>query len=359
MLFTILIALFSLIGLMVIHEFGHFILAKKFGVKVEEFGIGLPPRIFGKKIGETIYSLNLIPFGAFVKIYGEEGGIESAYSFSGKPIWQRALIILGGVVSFWLIGVVLLSVVFVTGVPKVIDDEVNSALINPRVQVVAIAPNSPAQKTELKVGDVIKKLEISDEQVEIDKVKEVQEFTNLHKGQEITLTIEIGKETKKITLIPRVSPPEGEGPIGISLVRTTIINYPLWLAPIKGIESTFYTTVSIIKALALAISNAVQGLPTGAQFVGPVGIANLIGQAARMGVNYFLQFIALISIYLAIFNILPIPAVDGGKLLFLGIEKIKGSPIKKKIEQNINAVFFTFLIVLMVLVTIKDIIRLF
>jgi len=359
MLFTILIALFSLIGLMVLHEFGHFILAKKFGVKVEEFGIGLPPRIFGKKIGETIYSLNLIPFGAFVKIHGEEGGIESAHSFSGKPIWQRALIVIGGVVSFWLIGVVLLSIVFATGVPKVIDDEVNSVLINPKVQIVAIAPNSPAQKAELKVGDVIKKLEISGKQVEIDKVKEVQEFTGLHKGQEITLTIERGKETKETTLVPRLSPPEGEGPIGINLVRTTIVNYSLWLAPIKGIEATFYTTVSIIKALALAISNAVQGLPTGAQFVGPVGIASLIGQAARMGINYFLQFIAIISIYLAIFNILPIPAVDGGKLLFLGIEKIKGSPIKRKIEQNINAIFFTFLIVLMVLVTIKDIIRLF
>ncbi len=359
MLFTILIALFSLIGLMILHEFGHFILAKKFGVKVEEFGIGLPPRIFGKKIGETIYSLNLIPFGAFVKLYGEEGGVESVHSFSGKPIWQRVLIILGGVVSFWLIGVVLLSVIFATGVPKVIDDEVNSALINPKVQIVAIAPNSPAQKAELKVGDVIRKLEISDEQVEIGKVKEVQEFTGLHKGEELTLIIKRGKEIKEVSLIPRVSPPGGEGPIGISLVRTIIVNYPWWLAPVKGVEATFYTTVSIIKALALAISNAVQGLPTGAQFVGPVGIASLIGQYARMGVNYFLQFIALISIYLAILNILPIPALDGGKLLFLGIEKIKGSPINRKIEQNINAIFFTFLIVLMLLVTIKDIIRLF
>ncbi len=359
MLFTILVAIFTLIALMIIHEFGHFILAKKFGVKVEEFGIGLPPRIFGKKIGETIYSLNLIPFGAFVKIYGEEGGIESVYSFSDKPIWQRALITLGGVISFWLIGVVLLSIVFATGVPKAISDEVNSSLINPKVQIVAIVPNSPAQKAELKVGDIIKKLEISDEQVEIGKVKEVQEFTNLHKGEELVLIIERGKEIKEVSLIPRVSPPGGEGPIGISLVRTIIVNYPWWLAPVKGVEATFDTTVSIVKALALTISNAIQGLPTGAQLVGPVGIASLIGQAARMGVNYFLQFIALISIYLAIFNILPIPAVDGGRLLFLGIEKIKGSPINRKIEQNINAVFFTFLIVLMVLVTIKDIISFF
>ncbi|GAH75098.1 unnamed protein product, partial [marine sediment metagenome] len=108
----ILIVFISLIGLIILHEFGHFAIAKKFGVRVEEFGIGYPPRIFGKKIGETLYSLNLLPFGAFVKIYGEEGGIESAHSFTGKPIWQRALIILGGVVSFWIISAILLSIVF-------------------------------------------------------------------------------------------------------------------------------------------------------------------------------------------------------------------------------------------------------
>ena len=102
---TILVAIFSLIGLVIIHEFGHFILAKKFGAKVEEFGIGYPPRLLGKKIGETIYSLNLLPFGAFVKIHGEEGGIENYRSFVGKPMWQRISIVLGGVVSFWIISV--------------------------------------------------------------------------------------------------------------------------------------------------------------------------------------------------------------------------------------------------------------
>jgi len=359
MIFSILIAFFSLIALMVVHEFGHFILAKKFGVKVEEFGIGYPPRIFGRKIGETIYSLNLIPFGAFVKICGEEGGIESVYSFSEKPIWQRALITLGGVMSFWLVGIILLSIVFATGVPKVISDEIDSALVDPSVHIVAVTLNSPAQEARLKTGDVIRELKVLGEQKQVGKVSEVQEFTNLHRGEEMTLIIERGKEVKEMTLIPRVSPPEGEGPIGISLVRTMMVSYPWWSAPIKGIEATFDTTVSIIRSLAVVISNAVKGLPTGAQFLGPVGITSLIGQAARMGISYFLQFIALISIYLAIFNILPIPAVDGGRLLFLGIEKIKGSPINRKIEQNINTIFFTLLIVLMVLVTIKDIIRLF
>ncbi len=359
MILTILIAFFSLVGLMVLHEFGHFVLAKKFGVKVEEFGIGYPPRIFGKKIGQTFYSLNFLPFGAFVKIHGEEEGVESIHSFSEKPIWQRALITLGGVVSFWIIGIILFSIVFASGVPEVVSDEENHGLVNPRVQVVAISLNSPAETAGLEVGDIIKKLQVLDHQQEVNKVKEVQEFVNEYLDKEVTLTIQRGTEVLDILLIPRILPPIGEGPLGVGLVRTTIKNYPVWLAPIKGIEATFNTTISIIKGLALAISNAIRGLPTGVQFVGPVGIGSLIAQAVQMGINYFLQFIAIIAIYLAVFNILPIPAVDGGRLLFLGIEKIKGSPINRKVEQNINTICFTFLIVLMILVTIKDIVGLF
>src|SRR4030042_2621868 len=125
MILTIFIVFFSLIGLVVLHELGHFIMAKRFGVKVEEFGVGLPPRIFGKKFGETIYSINLLPFGAFVKIYGEEKSIEDYRSFSQKPIWQRVFIIIGGVVVFWIVAFVILSIVMVLGVTTIVDDEAN------------------------------------------------------------------------------------------------------------------------------------------------------------------------------------------------------------------------------------------
>lgn len=158
MIFTIIIVFLSLIGLMVIHEFGHFVIAKKCGVKVEEFGIGYPPRIIGKKIGQTLYSLNLLPFGAFVKIQGEEGGIESAQSFSQKPIWQRASIVIGGVASFWLISAILLSVVFGIGTFQAISDDEQVA--NPKVQIIAVAPDSPAEAAGIKVGDTIKKFSI-------------------------------------------------------------------------------------------------------------------------------------------------------------------------------------------------------
>lgn len=359
MVLTILITFISLISLVVLHEFGHFILAKKFGVKVEEFGIGYPPRIFGKKIGETVYSLNLLPFGAFVKIYGEEERRKDPRSFSQKPIWQRALIVLGGCVSFWLICALLLSIVMNLGVPRAIGDEVTQNITNPRVQIVAVASNSPAEYAGLRVGDVIKQLKINNHQLTINRVKEVIEFTEANKGKEVTLTIERGKETLEVNLVPRVSPPGGEGSIGIALVRTIIESYPWYQAPIKGILATGNLTILIIQGWIQALVNFFQGLPTGVRLMGPVGIFSLTSQIGQLGINYFLQFIAMLAIYLGLFNLLPIPVVDGGKLFFLGIEGILRRPVPQKIEQRINAFFFALLIALMVWVTIKDITKLF
>ncbi len=350
MLFIILIAFVSLIGLLVIHEFGHFILAKKFGVKVEEFGVGLPPRIFGKKIGETIYSVNLLPFGAFVKICGEDESVDDAASFRKKPFWQRALILLGGVLSFWLVAAILLGVVMGLGVPNVIDDEANGNLINPKVQIAAIAPDSPAEKAGLKVGDTIK---------QFNKIKEVQEFTNLHKGEEIILTIERGKEILEFSLVPRILPPEGEGAMGVALVRTAIKKYAWYQAPVRGLSSTGYLTVAIVKGWVQALGKLARGVPTGVQLMGPVGIFSLFTQVSQLGIVYFLQFIAIIAVHLALLNVLPIPALDGGKLLFLTIERIRGRPINEKIERKITVFFFTLLIVLIIWITIKDIMRIF
>jgi len=360
MIFTLIIAFISLIGLIILHELGHFILAKKFGVKVEEFGIFLPPRLIGKKIGETIYSLNLLPLGAFVKLYGEEDREKREYwSFTQKPIWQRVLIVIGGVVSFWIISAILLSIVMGLGAPTAISDEENENLIDPKVQIAAIAPGSPAEEAEIKPGDTIKQLIINNQQLTINKVKEVQELTEKYKGEEVTLTIQRGKEIFDVRLVPRVSPPEGEGPMGVALVRTAIKSYPWYQAPIQGVIATGNLTMAVIQGWGQALVNAIKGLPTGVQLMGPVGILGLFAQVGQLGVNYFLQFIAMISIYIALFNILPIPALDGGKLLFLGIEKIRRKPVSQKIEQSITGIFFALLIALLIWVTIKDIARLF
>src|SRR6056297_885558 len=173
---NIFIALFSLVILIALHEFGHFILAKKFGVKVEEFAIFFPPRLLAKKIGETVYSLNLIPLGAFVKMKGEEEQIDAPDSFTAQPYWQKALIVLGGVLAFWIIGAILLSVNAYIGTNQAITDSRVAGVENQKVQIVQVVKDSPAQKAGMKIGDVIAELRNGVPIKDIDKVTQIQDF---------------------------------------------------------------------------------------------------------------------------------------------------------------------------------------
>ncbi len=352
MLLTVLVAIFSIVCLMIIHEFGHFIIAKKFNVKVEEFGIGLPPRLFGKKIGETIYSLNLIPFGAFVKVFGEEGGIEDARSFSDKPIWQRALIIAGGVISFWVTAaIILILLAGVWGLPVAFVGDEDQDLLDPKIHIRSVLKDSPAEEAGIIPGDII---------VGFEEREKFQSFIEENKGKEIILTISRqGDVFETEPIIPRVSFPEGQGPLGVSLVKIGQKVYPWHQAPLAGLKATGVLTLNIIDGWGMAIKHftGIEKLPEDVdmELVGPVGIVGLIGDYFNMGAKDFLFFIALIAVALALINIMPIPALDGGKLLFLAIEAVKGSPINPKIEQKITAGFFFLLIFLIILVTIGDI----
>lgn len=358
---SVIIALLTLVILMVLHEFGHFIIAKKFGVRVEEFGIGYPPRLFGKKMGDTLYSVNLLPLGAFVRISdGEES--EDYHNFTNKPIWQRALIILGGVAAFWIIAIFLLTIVFGLGMPTPVNDEANHILINPKIQITEIASGSPAANAALEPLDVIQELRFNGETVKPKRAGEVISFINAHKGEAITIIIQRWQKTFAVTVTPRVSSPEGEGALGIGLVRTVLKPYPWYEAPLLGVISTYDLTVSTVSGflnMASSVSRQ-KGMPSGATFMGPLGILNFLKQSLQLGVNYFLYFVAVISIFLAVFNLVPLPALDGGKLLFLGIEKARGKPVSPKIEGGITMVFFALLITLSIFVTIKfDIPRIF
>ncbi|MBI2038643.1 MAG: site-2 protease family protein, partial [Candidatus Nealsonbacteria bacterium] len=322
----IIIAFISLIGLMALHEFGHFILAKKFGVKVEEFGIGYPPRLFGKKIGETIYSLNLLPFGAFVKIPGEIKKTAEANSFSNQPIVKRMLIVAGGVISFWIVAAVLFSIVFMMGARISVDDKAEN-LIDPKIQVAMLTPGSPAKIAGVQLGDTIQKLSVNGQTINIENISQVQNFSNDYRGKQILLIVERGEEILNINLIPRVSPPSGEGPLGVALVRTALKSYPVHEAIFQGVKTTGETTIAVIQGWYFAIQKAIAKQPTGAELVGPVGIFQMMTQFGKLGTSYFLQFIAMLAVYLALFNILPIPATDGGKLIFLSIEAIRKKPL--------------------------------
>ena len=355
MFLEIAIAFISIVSLVSLHELGHFLVAKKFGVRVEEFGIGYPPRIFGKKIGETIYSINLIPFGAFVRLPGEIEESKDPRSFSRQSLGRRALITLGGVIAFWGIAVILLSLISFLGAPTVVEDEDSSFLIDPKVQIVDVSQDSPAQLAGLEVGDVIRKMSFGEELLLILTIREIQGFTNTHLGEKITLIIERGEEVLETPLTPRANPPSGEGPMGVALVRTAIKKYPWYLAPWQGILTTGNLTIGIIQGYITAIVNVFKRVPTGIQLVGPIGVSRMLAQAQQMGINYFISFLSMIAVYLAVFNILPIPPFDGGKLLFLGIAAIRKKPVPVKIEQNITASLFILLLILMVWVTINDI----
>ncbi len=357
MFLTILIVIISLVLLLTIHEFGHFILAKKFGVEVEEFGIGYPPRLFGKKIGETFYSLNLLPFGAFVKIKGEEGQIEDSRSFPEKPIWQRALIVLGGVVSFWIVAFIIFSLISgVWGLPTAVSDDFPG---ESNVQIVGVSKDSPALKADLKMGDIIRELKIENEKLGISKIKEIQEFSETHKGEEIVLTIQRGGEISEVSLIPRVSSPEDEGAIGVALVRVSKVKYSWSKSLYIGAVVTYQKTIQIPIVLGGVFRNFLKGEKTeGVELMGPIGVVDVMGQALNTGVDSFLILVAMIAVWLALFNILPIPALDGGKLLFLIIEGIRKKPISQKIEQGITIFCFVCLLVLMFVVTIKDVLNL-
>ena len=358
---TILLFIAILGILILVHEFGHFFAAKKAGAKVEEFGFGFPPRIWGVKRGETLYSINLLPIGGFVKIYGEDGEErKDPRSFSSRSILTRSLIIVAGVVMNMLLAVVLFSAGHFVGLPQVLNEESPLAGVkNIRVRVAEVVKDSPAELAAIQVGDTIVELHFNDEKLTgVRTIASVQNFITAHHSETITLVVERAGESISKELIPRENPPEGEGAVGIAMVRTGEISYPFYLAPLKGIESTFFVTVGTLRAFGGIVADLVTTGSLRGELSGPVGIAVLTGQVQKMGFIFLLQFMALISVNLAIINALPFPALDGGRLFFLGIEKIRGKPVNQKYEKIAHTIGFALLILLMIVVTFRDIGRL-
>lgn len=370
MLLTIIVSILILGLLIFVHELGHFISAKKLGMKVEEFGFGFPPRIFGVKKGETIYSINLIPLGGFVKIYGEQRSEKEKKkkkgrpkkdkrAFYAKPIWKRAIVLAMGVVMNLFLAGVLLSVVHGLGVPTLVEEGSENNASNIQIQVLAIAPDSPAMNAGLKTGDAINGLRFAKYELLVNNVEDIQKFVARYTGEEITLVIQRGKEVLEKKLTPRVSPPKNEGPLGVALGPVGLVKYPWYSAIWQGFKTTGQMTVGFIGLFYQLFKNLILTGKLIGEVAGPVGIASLTHQMTKLGLVYVLQFTALFSINLAILNSIPFPALDGGRLLFLAIEKIKGSPLSAKTEQLVNGLGFAILIALMILVTFKDIVKLF
>ena len=321
-------------------------------MKVEEFGFGFPPRLFGIKKGETTYSINWIPFGGFVKIYGESGeGADDSRSFASKKPGTRAKVIVAGVVMNLILAYLLLTVGNVMGLRTAIEEsDQNSLIRDRRIQIIQVAPESPAAEA---------KLETLDEITGFQNIAEFQEYVNQNRGKSTAVQIKRGGEILEKNIIPRINPPPDEGALGISMAVTGVIKYPWYQAIYEAGKQTGILFINTVLGYAHIIATIFTTGSPGADISGPIGIAKFTGQAARIGFAYLLQLTALISTNLAVLNIIPFPALDGGRLLFIGIEKVKGSPISRRVENLVNSIGFALLILLMIYVTTKDISRLF
>jgi len=356
-----------LLVLVLVHEFGHFITAKKLGMRVDEFGFGFPPRALKLfKKGETLYSLNWLPLGGFVKIFGENpdeksvDGADKARSFVNRPKWAQAIVLVAGVVMNILLAWILISFGYATGMPTSAGSAPKGAQItNSEIVVLSTATDSPAEIAGLLPGDKIISLVLAkDGVVKPSTLDEFKSFVGAHPNQHITFNIERGKEQKAFDIVPKAGLVDGKEGIGISMDMIGVVKLNPIRAFWEGAKMTGYMLKSTAVGMWNLLSSAVVGKADLASVSGPIGIAGIVGDAYKFGIGYLLSFAALISVNLAIINLIPFPALDGGRLLFLLIEKIKGSRIKPAISNTVNAVGFFLLIGLMLVVTYHDILKL-
>jgi regulator of sigma E protease len=360
MIFIIFIAVLAI--LILSHEFGHFIFAKKAGLRVDEFGFGFPPKIFGVKRGGTLYSFNALPLGGFVKIYGEDGqGGEDKKSFSGQPIRIRALILAAGVFFNLLLAWPFLTASYIIGAPISAEENIyGSAMTEKGIMIIQVQEKTPAEQAGLKTGDYLLQLASKNkETLKAVDIKQFHDFIQKNAGSEITINYLRGKKEFQTRAIPAINPEPGKGSLGIAMDKVGIVKLPFFKAVWEGLK----TTVKLVGLIAEAFVNFFRDIFTKremlGQIAGPVGIAGILNNAMESGFTYIFQLIAVLSINLALINIIPFPALDGGRLLFLAIEAIKGSAINQKTTAAINNIGFAVLISLMLLVTYRDIIRLF
>ncbi len=359
---TIIVFLLILTVLVLVHELGHFIVAKKLGIKVEEFGFGFPPRVLSFKRGETIYSLNLLPIGGFVKLYGEDsagGGrpqikdqklnlkdVERA--FFARPIWQRALVVVAGVFMNFALAVILISYLFaVPGVPSVSD----------KVIIDQIVSGTPAQTAGLKKGEII--VAINGEKVK--SSQDVITKTKKHLGERVTFQVQdpADKSLQYVIVVPRKTYPKDQGPVGIAIAQSVELRkYPWYKAPFLGTVEVAKDSVLIVSGLVNVVSEVFTKASVPAGVAGPVGIAQITGKFVESGLNAVLSFVALLSLNLAVLNILPIPALDGGRFFFILVEAVTRRKVHPKFEAYAHAVGIAVLLALIAVITIHDFVRL-
>lgn len=354
MLITVLIFFAIILVIVLVHEFGHFIFARQGGIKVEEFGFGFPPRLFGWRGKETLYSFNLIPLGGFVKIKGEDEEIPESDSFSAKSISRRALILAAGGIFNILFGFILLSFLAWYGLPALSLEE--KAAERNKVVIMNVLEDSPAEKLGLKPGDILISGESPNLKTEFSSFFQAKEFIEKTKGEEIKFVyLRKGKELQLTVMIG----PEKDKYLGVAMANLTILKERWYKSPLRGAAMTWET----IKGTAFGIYSLVKNLiirePVLDMVAGPVGIISVVNYSLGFGAVFVIHLAALISISIAVLNLFPFPALDGGRMAFLLLEAILRKPVNQRIASFVHAVGFSLLIILMLVITYFDIQRFF
>ncbi len=363
---TVLIFLAVLFVLILVHEWGHFIVAKLTGMRVDEFAIGFPPKLYSVKRGETEYSLNSVPIGGFVRIYGEDptqvnaDSSDRARAFGARPKWAQALVLIAGVTMNVLFAWVLFVLILVVGVPTQVEE--GKATAAAQLTVTNVLPGAPAAE-QLPVNGVIIAVTSDESALTTLSPSAFSDFIATAGVAPVTITyIEGEADPVAVTITPEVgvisSSPDRPA-IGVGLALVVTVSQPFITALSEAARQTYVTTKSITLGLWGLLTGAVAGTADFSQVAGPVGIVSYVGDAAAVGFTSLLFFTAVISLNLAVINLLPIPALDGGRLVFVAIEALTRRPIPPVWAARVNVTGFAFLMLLMLAATANDLVRLF
>lgn len=366
MLISTLIFFAILVFLVLVHELGHFLVAKWFGIRVDEFAFGFPPKLFGKKIGETEYKVNLLPIGGYVKIYGEDPsenteGPDRKRSFAHKPRYVQAAVLLAGIAMNIVFAWILFSGAYLLGAEtSVAAVPENVKVQNERSAILQVAKGSPADMLGIQAGDTLVSLATFKEFVEPKSGKEVSDFVGSHQTGQMTIGYQ--KKGESFVTYSPITPALYEGGdkkiIGLTVDRVGVLDLPFHLALWQGMKTTASYTTLTAQAFVNLIKNIFTGQGGVQELTGPIGIVGVVDQVRVFGIAALFTFAAIISVNLAVLNLIPFPALDGGRLLFVAIESVIRRPLPLAFQAWTNTIGFGLLLLLMVLVTWQDIVRL-
>lgn len=359
---ALLVFIVLLIVLILVHELGHFVVAKFAGIRVDEFSVGFPPRLFSIKVGETRYSFGLALLGGYVKIFGEDGDV-GPRSMAGKNRAVQAGVIVAGVVMNVLVGWLILGAAYLSGVPTSASYQGYGQVTNARPTIAGVLPGSPAEAAGLQAGDVVAVVETAHDKLDTRTLNTnkqaglVRGFIAEHQDESLVLTVQRGEQEETFLAKGVGGLVEGRKAIGVELDDIGILKLSPGMALLQGAQSAGDLVVATAQGLGSFISGLFAGHGLG-EVAGPVGIAAAGSEAVRAGFAQAAFLVALISLNLAVINILPIPGLDGGRLLIIIIESIIRRPVSRRLVGGLSLAGLALLVVLMVFVTVHDVSRL-